>query len=86
MAERGLTDEDSMYAELMVGSYSANQPDFARLESYEKKSFSQCWYPIDALGTLCATLDATVAVGEGEIRLQATLEALNRDAEAEGWH
>lgn len=76
--ERALTDEDGMYAELMAGSYSANQPDFAWLEPYEEKSFSQCWYPIGALGIpLCATLDAAVAVGEGEIRLQATRELVD---------
>ncbi|MDW7657710.1 MAG: DUF5107 domain-containing protein [Bacillota bacterium] len=48
--EQALTDTDGPYAELMAGSYSDNQPDFAWLEPYETKEFCQCWYPIGALG------------------------------------
>ncbi|MDR1891433.1 MAG: DUF5107 domain-containing protein [Oscillospiraceae bacterium] len=44
--ETALTDTDGQYAELMAGSYSDNQPDFAWLEAYETKTFSQFWFPI----------------------------------------
>lgn len=49
--ERALTDTDGAYAELMAGSYSDNQPDFAWLDAYETKIFSQHWYPIAEIGT-----------------------------------
>ncbi|WPJ96722.1 DUF5107 domain-containing protein [Coraliomargarita algicola] len=48
--ERALTDTDGEYAELMAGSYTDNQPDFAWLEPYETKKFSQFWYPIHKIG------------------------------------
>ena len=71
--ERALTDTDGMYAELMASSYSANQPDFAWLEPYEEKSFTQSWYPIGGLGVpVCATLEAALALADGQLRLQAT--------------
>ncbi len=59
--ENALTDTDGQYAELMAGSYSDNQPDFAWLEPYETKEFSQFWYPISEIGTptfanLCCAL------------------------------
>ena len=34
----------------MAGSYSDNQPDFAWIEPYETKNFSQHWYPIGKVG------------------------------------
>jgi Tfp pilus assembly protein PilF len=40
-----LTDEDGPYLELMAGVYSENQPDFAWLQPYEEKSFSQYFMP-----------------------------------------
>jgi len=49
--EKALTDEDGEYAELMAGSYTDNQPDFAWLEPFETKKFSQFWFPIGAIGT-----------------------------------
>ena len=48
--ENALTDADGAYAELMAGSYSDNQPDFAWIEPYETKNFSQHWYPIGKVG------------------------------------
>ncbi|MBC2602670.1 DUF5107 domain-containing protein [Puniceicoccus vermicola] len=48
--ERALTDTDGEYAELMAGSYTDNQPDFAWLKPYETKKFSQFWYPIHKIG------------------------------------
>lgn len=49
--ENALTDTDGQYAELMAGSYSDNQPNFAWIEPYETKEFSQYWYPISEIGT-----------------------------------
>lgn len=49
--ENALTDTDGEYAELMAGSYSDNQPNFAWLAPYETKEFSQYWYPIAEIGS-----------------------------------
>ncbi len=49
--ENALTDTDGEYAELMAGSYSDNQPNFAWLAPYETKEFSQHWYPIAKIGS-----------------------------------
>ena len=49
--ENALTDTDGEYAELMAGSYSDNQPNFAWLAPYETKEFSQHWYPIRKIGS-----------------------------------
>ena len=49
--ETALTDTDGQYAELMAGCYSDNQPDFAWLQPYETKSFSQYWFPVHEAGT-----------------------------------
>ena len=71
--ENALTDTDGAYAELMASSYSSNQPDFAWLEAYEAKEFSQSWYPIGDTGIpLCANRYAAVALCGHEIRIQAT--------------
>lgn len=48
--ENTLTDTDGQYAELMAGSYTDNQPNFAWLEPYETKEFSQYWYPVSKIG------------------------------------
>ncbi|MBQ8082507.1 MAG: DUF5107 domain-containing protein [Clostridia bacterium] len=76
--ERALTDSDGPYAELMASSYSLNQPDFAWLQPYEGKEFSQLWYPVGAIGTpLCACREAAIAVSDGEIRLQPAVTLQN---------
>jgi tetratricopeptide (TPR) repeat protein len=48
--DRNLTDTDGPYVELMAGAYTDNQPDFAWLQPYETKTFSQYWYPIQKIG------------------------------------
>jgi tetratricopeptide (TPR) repeat protein len=48
--DRNLTDADGPYVELMAGAYTDNQPDFAWIEPYETKTFSQYWYPIRKIG------------------------------------
>lgn len=69
--ERALTDTDGAYAELMAGSYTNNQPDFAWLEPYETKNFSQFWYPLSCLGVpTYADLQYAVNVKSGMIKIQ----------------
>ncbi len=50
--ERILTDDDGPYLELMVGSYSDNQPDYSWTQPYETKDVTQHWYPLRGLGKL----------------------------------
>lgn len=71
--ENALTDTDGEYAELMAGSYSSNQPDFAWLEPYETKTFKQVWYPIGGMGVPdCANYHAALHVCDDGITLQTT--------------
>lgn len=83
--ERALTDTDGQYAELMAGSYTDNQPDFAWLEPYETKAFSQYWYPIRRIGTPsyanlncalslqrdCLWIQPTKSFGEAQVEVTA---------------
>ena len=56
-----LTDSDGPYAELMVGAFSDNQPDYSWITPYEVKTFKQYWYPIRQIGGMKnATLDGAV--------------------------
>ena len=48
--DRILTDDDGPYAELMVGAFSDNQPDYSWIKPYEVKTFKQYWYPIRDIG------------------------------------
>ncbi len=50
--EKILTDADGPYLELMIGSYSDNQPDYSWMAPYETKAVEQFWYPIRGLGGL----------------------------------
>jgi len=45
-----LTDEDGPYAELMVGGFSDNQPDYSWIKPGEVKSLKQFWYPVREIG------------------------------------
>ena len=64
-----LTDEDGPYAEIMVGAWSDNQPDYSWLQPHETKDFMQSWYPLRDLGGVCnATLEAAVNLEIGENR------------------
>ena len=59
--ERNLTDEDGPYIELMTGVYTDNQPDFAWLQPYEEKSFTQYFMPYKNIGVVKnASIDASV--------------------------
>ncbi len=79
--EKALTDTDGAYAELMAGSYSDNQPNFAWLDAYETKIFSQYWYPIAEIGAPdFANLNCALKLVRGEqnkLNLQVTQEYKN---------
>jgi len=71
--ENTLTDTDGQYAELMAGSYTDNQPNFAWLEPYETKEFSQYWYPITKIGTPdFANLKCAISLQSDKIWVQPT--------------
>jgi tetratricopeptide (TPR) repeat protein len=56
-----LSDNNEPYAELMVGGFSDNQPDYSWLGPYEVKTWTQYWYPVrDIGGFKNANLDAAV--------------------------
>ncbi len=50
MWDKILTDTDGPYAELMVGAFSDNQPDYSWIKPHEVKTFTQYWYPIREIG------------------------------------
>ena len=50
MWDKILTDTDGPYAELMVGAFSDNQPDYSWIKPYEIKTFTQRWYPVRDIG------------------------------------
>ncbi len=50
--QRNLMDTTGEYLELMAGVYSDNQPDFTWIMPYETKTFSQFWYPVQAIGAM----------------------------------
>ena len=52
MWDRILTETDGPYAELMVGAFSDNQPDYSWIKPYEVKTFTQYWYPIREIGSV----------------------------------
>lgn len=49
MWDKILTETDGPYAELMVGAYSDNQPDYSWIKPHEVKTFKQYWYPVRAI-------------------------------------
>lgn len=71
--ENTLTDTDGQYAELMAGSYTDNQPNFAWLEPYETKEFSQYWYPVSKIGAPdYANLNCAISLQPDALWIQAT--------------
>lgn len=68
----------------MAGSYSDNQPDFAWLDPYETKEFSQYWYPIFKIGApTFANLNAAFRLDRaaGTFTLQTTRSFQNAEIE-----
>ena len=78
--DRNLTDSDGPYIELMAGVYTENQPDFAWLQPYEEKRFTQYFFPYRELGVVKnATRDYVMNIVEEDgglvIKLFATVTA-----------
>jgi tetratricopeptide (TPR) repeat protein len=48
--EKILTDADGPYAELMIGAFSDNQPDYSWIQPYEVRTVTEWWYPIRNIG------------------------------------
>jgi tetratricopeptide (TPR) repeat protein len=76
--ERILTDADGPYAELMIGAFSDNQPDYSWIAPYETRAVKEWWYPLRRIGGVkaaneSAACDLTVANGrEARIGLYTT--------------
>lgn len=65
--EAKLTDNAGPYAEIMVGAFSDNQPDYSWIKPYEVKTFKQYWYPVkDIKGFKNANLHGAVNLEAGE--------------------
>jgi tetratricopeptide (TPR) repeat protein len=60
MWDKILTDTDGPYAELMVGAWSDNQPDYSWIKPHEVKTFTQYWYPLREIGG-CKNANLTAA-------------------------
>ncbi len=59
--EARLTETSGPYAEIMVGAFSDNQPDYSWIKPYEVKTFKQYWYPVkDIEGFKNANLNGAV--------------------------
>lgn len=75
MENSKLTDSDGHYAELMVGAFSDNQPDYSWLEPHQQRTFTHVWYPLREIGRVKhATRDAAVnleSTDDGKIFIAA---------------
>ena len=78
-----LTDSDGPYAELMVGAFSDNQPDYSWIKPYEVKTFKQAWYPVRGIGAFQkANRDAAVSLDpkDRKVRLGFHVTSQLKDA------
>ena len=65
--EAVLTEKAGPYAEIMVGAFSDNQPDYSWIKPYEVKTFRQYWYPVkDIQGFKYANLNGAVNLEKRE--------------------
>ena len=65
--EAVLTENAGPYAEIMVGAFSDNQPDYSWIRPYEVKTFKQYWYPVkDIQGFKYANLNGAVNLEKHE--------------------
>ncbi len=92
MWDKILTDDDGPYAELMVGAFSDNQPDYSWIKPYEVKTFKQCWYPVRDIGgfknanlnaAVNLELDKSTAYGVGNDDLDRSFAAVQAVLTAE---
>ena len=80
--DRNLTDADEHgehrpYIELMAGAFTDNQPDFSFLGPGETRTWSQYWYPFQAIGpaheaNLAAALRLEVQPGRARLGVAVT--------------
>lgn len=82
-----LTDEDGPYIELMVSSYSDNQPDYSWINPGETKEYHAYWYGCRDLDNVnranrLATVNMDVHP-EGRIHLAANTTQIRRNARIE---
>ncbi|KRL98257.1 DUF5107 domain-containing protein [Levilactobacillus hammesii] len=78
-----LTDNDGPYIELMVGTFTDNQPDFTWLQPHEEKSSTEYFMPYKNVGAVKnATIDAAVNLEreDDELRVKAYATAVFKDA------
>ena len=69
--EGRLTEDSGPYAEIMVGTFSDNQPDYTWIKPYEVKQWQQYWYPIRGIqGFKYANLEGAVNLEERNERNQ----------------
>lgn len=67
ITEGRLTETDGPYAEIMVGAFSDNQPDYCWIRPYEVKKWEQYWYPVRGIGGFkYANLNGAVNLEEKE--------------------
>lgn len=82
-----LTDEDGPYIELMVSSYSDNQPDYSWINPGETKEYHAYWYGCRDLDNVNrANRFATVNMDvhkEGRIHVAANTTEIRRNAKIE---
>jgi tetratricopeptide (TPR) repeat protein len=87
--DRNLTDPDERgeyapYIELMAGVFTDNQPDFSFLQPGETRTWSQFWYPFQAIGPARhATVDGAVSVQPADgraLRIGVTVTAVHANA------
>jgi tetratricopeptide (TPR) repeat protein len=65
--EAVLTENSGPYAEIMVGAFSDNQPDYSWIKPYEVKTFKHYWYPVkDIQGFKYANLNGAVNLEKRE--------------------
>lgn len=64
-----LTEEDGAYLELMVGTFSDNQPDYSWIGPNEVRVTKQYWYPIKGIG------------GAKNVTLEGAVNVTRKDAE-----
>ncbi|MEN6337011.1 MAG: tetratricopeptide repeat protein, partial [Phycisphaerales bacterium] len=77
MWDKILTDSDGPYAELMVGAWSDNQPDYSWIKPHEVKTFTQSWYPVRDIGGFKnanhqAAVNLELAEGKAKVGFNAT--------------
>ena len=72
-----LTDKDGPYIELMMGSYSDNQPDYSWVDPYDTKQSEMFYYPVKNLSSV-KNADKNIALnteltdGKFKIEVNAT--------------